>query len=51
MVINGTGDILEGKGMLGMDMLCHQIKNQACMLPLQLPALLNLGYEDEKPVI
>jgi hypothetical protein len=43
MVINGTGDILEGKAMPGMDMLCHQIRTQACTLQLQLLGLLNLG--------
>ena len=43
MVINGTGDILEGKGMLDMDMLCHQIRTRACTQQLQLPGFLNLG--------
>ena len=43
MVINGKGHILEGKDMPGMDMVCHQIRTQACTLQLQLLGLRNLG--------
>jgi hypothetical protein len=50
MVISGMGGILEGKDMLDMDMLCHQIRTQACTLQLQLPGCLNLGvgYDEEE---
>ena len=53
MVISGMGGILEGRDMLDMDldmdMLCHQIRTQACTLQLQLPGCLNsgVGYDDD----